>query len=284
MLTATESSLSDIKNKLEGNIMTTETHLIELRLVTENKIELEMGKIRMLGLEVVSSLASLRNYLIILLRSIVPSHKRGLVENIATKSIEWQIDMNHDGKKDSINWRDVDKNWSDIVSSIDYFVQEFNQENMDITRISFILKRLAMLESDISMHLEFLLSGRTKFGDQNQILALRHIQEYEDRLNNAQGNKVYQRHIRKSKSFKTVKSEETDKVNQKAKYQRSKTTELTTLANTGDLKDSDLKKSKSDSSVKKETQNVTKNSESKKTRQRKSSFMDQVTHLFKHVL
>jgi len=282
MLTTNDISLNDFKIKLEEHILMTEKHLIELRLITENKIEIEMGKIRMLGLEVVSSLASVRNYFILHLRNILPRVQINVLENIAAKSIEWQLEMNQDGKKDFIKWKDLDRNWLDIVSSIDNVIQHY-QKDIDMQGINTVLKELAMLESHISLHLEFLLSGNSRFGDQNKLIALRHIQEYEDRLNKAQENRVYQRHIRKSKSFKIVKSEGHEKVNQKAKYQRSKTTEIANIANIAQTKDVELKKSKSDSLVKSDSQKL-EGRKSHDTRQRKSSFMDQVTHILKHVL
>ena len=49
-----EKSLSDIKQKLENNILVTEKHLAELRMATDKKLEIEMGKTRRLGLEVLS--------------------------------------------------------------------------------------------------------------------------------------------------------------------------------------------------------------------------------------
>ena len=282
MLTTNEIHLNDFKNKLEEHILLTEKHLIELKLLTENRIEIEMGKIRMLGLEVVSSLASVRSYFILHLRNVLPRDQINMMENIAAKSIEWQVDMNQDGKKDVIRWKELDRNWLDIVTSLDN-VTHHNQKDIDMQRINTALKRLAMLESHISLHLEFLLSGRSGFGDQNKTLALRHIQEYEDRLNKAQENRVYQRHVRKSKSFKIVKSEGHEKVNQKAKYQRSKTAEIANMKNVEQTTGVELKKSKSDSLVKSETQKL-EGRKSQDTRQRKSSFMDQVTHILKHVL
>ena len=49
-----EKSLSDMKQKLENNILMTEKHLAELRMATDKKLEIEMGKTRRLGLEVLS--------------------------------------------------------------------------------------------------------------------------------------------------------------------------------------------------------------------------------------
>ena len=49
-----EKSLSDMKQKLENNILVTEKHLAELRMATDKKLEIEMGKTRRLGLEVLS--------------------------------------------------------------------------------------------------------------------------------------------------------------------------------------------------------------------------------------
>ena len=49
-----ENSLSEMKEKLENNILVTEKHLAELRMATDKKLEIEMGKTRRLGLEVMS--------------------------------------------------------------------------------------------------------------------------------------------------------------------------------------------------------------------------------------
>merc|ERR1719341_2570868 len=124
----------------------------------------------------------------------------------------------------------------------------FHQE-IDNMAIVNVLRDLIFLESEISLHLEFILSGRSQHGDQDHRQAIRHIQEYEDRLNNAQGNRVYQRHVHKSKSF-VVKSEEKRKVNQQVKYGRSKTAELPSISRATEVKQIGAKISKSDSSVK----------------------------------
>ena len=49
-----DKSLRDMKQKLENNILITEKHLAELRMATDKKLEIEMGKTRRLGLEVLS--------------------------------------------------------------------------------------------------------------------------------------------------------------------------------------------------------------------------------------
>ena len=49
-----DKSLRDMKQKLENNILMTEKHLAELRMATDKKLEIEMGKTRRLGLEVLS--------------------------------------------------------------------------------------------------------------------------------------------------------------------------------------------------------------------------------------
>jgi hypothetical protein len=49
-----EKSLSDMKQKLENNILLTEKHLAELRMATDKKLEIEMGQTMRLGLEVLS--------------------------------------------------------------------------------------------------------------------------------------------------------------------------------------------------------------------------------------
>ena len=46
------TNLSDMKHKLEDDIVVTEKHLAELRMATDKKTEVEMGKTRRLGLEV----------------------------------------------------------------------------------------------------------------------------------------------------------------------------------------------------------------------------------------
>jgi len=276
--------LSEMKKKLDDNMLVTEKHLTELRMATD----LEMGKIRMLGLEVISSLASVRNAFILLLNTQLSNHQRLLVEKIAAKSIEWELelDLNQDRKKDFVKWRQLDQNWVDIVTSIGRVVEDSYTQEMDILVITSLLRNFAVLESEISLHLEFQLSGRSEHGNQDHKLAIRHIQEYEDRLNSAQGNRVYQRHVRKSKSFR-VKSGEDEKENhRRAKYQRSRTADLATISNTSEVKQTESTKSNSLLQLedKKSAPNHTSNTSPKHRRQRKSSFMDQVTHILKHIL
>lgn len=49
-----DKSLRDMKQKLENNILMTEKNLAELRMATDKILEIEMGKTRRLGLEVLS--------------------------------------------------------------------------------------------------------------------------------------------------------------------------------------------------------------------------------------
>lgn len=278
-----EKFLSDMKQKLENNILKTEKNLSELRMATDKKLEIEMGKTRKLGLEVMSLLSSVRNHFILLLNYQLSSNQRCMLEKITAKSIEWELDLNKSCKAGVAEWRSLDRTWLRIVSNMENVVEETFHHKIDNTAIINVLRDLILLESEISLHLEFILSGRSQHGDQDHKLAMRHIQEYEDRLNNAQGNRVYQRHVHKSKSFK-VKSEENIKMNQRVKYGRSKTAELPSLNRSTEVANIGVKISKSDSSVKIAAEKLPANLNSECHNKRKSSFMNQVTHIFKNIL
>ena len=85
-----------------------------------------------------------------------------------------------------------------------------------------------------------------------------------------------------------MKSEENIKVNQRVKYGRSKTTELPSISKTKDVTQSGVKIAKSDSSIQIAAEKLPTNLNNiechNKPRQRKSSFMNQVTNIFKHIL
>ena len=232
-------------------------------------------------------MSSVRNHFILLLNYQLSSNQRCMLEKITAKSIEWELDLNKKQKAEVAEWRSLDQSWLRIVLNMENVVEDSFHQETDNLVILDVLRDLVVLESEISLHLEFVFSGRSQHSDQDHKLAIRHIQEYEDRLNNAQGNRVYQRHVHKSKSFK-VKSEENIKVNQRVKYGRSKTTELPSISKTKDVTQSGVKIAKYDSSIQIAAEKLPTNLNNiefhNKPRQRKSSFMNQVTNIFKHIL
>ena len=204
------------------------------------------------------------------------------------KSVELGLDLNQSRKVERVEWRGLAHNWVRIVSNIEDVTEDACHQEVNILTVSTILSDLVKLESEISLHLECVLSGRFGHSDHDHRQAIRHIQEYEDRLNSAQGNRVYQRHghTHRSKSFR-VKSGEALQVHG-AKYARSRTAELPNMSKTASETQLGLKTSKSDSSVKSSSVKLDTSHNSdechKNRRQRKSSFLNQVSHMFRHIL
>eukprot|EP00092_Neocalanus_flemingeri_P006033 GFUD01006501.1.p1 GENE.GFUD01006501.1~~GFUD01006501.1.p1 ORF type:complete len:289 (+),score=64.93 GFUD01006501.1:59-925(+) len=275
----------DMKQKLEDDILVTEKQLAELRMVTNKETEMDLGKARRLGLEAISCLASVRHNFLICLNFHLSTHQACRLENVAVKSTELGLDLNQSRKVERVEWRSLAQKWMRIVSSIENVIDESCDKETNISAVSTVLSDLVGLESDISLHLECVLSGRFCYSNLTNRQAIRHIQEYEDRLNSAQGNRLYQRHGHRSKSFR-VKNVEAVKVNG-VNYKRSKTAELPSISKTAEESHLELKPSKSDSSMKISSVKLNtchKNECQKNQRHRKTSILNQMSNMFKSIL
>ena len=170
-----------------------------------------------------------------------------MLEQVTANS-EVGLDLNQSREAERVDWRSLARILLLIVSRIENATTDCCHQEVQILPVVNILRDLVRLESNISLHLEFVLSGSFRYSDHSR-QAMKHIQEYEDRLNSAQGNRVYQRQGHRSKSFR-AKSGEFEKV-QGVKYTRSRTAELPSITSkTAEQIKSGLTVSKSASSVK----------------------------------
>jgi hypothetical protein len=81
-----------------------------------------------------------------------------MLEKITAKSIEWELDMNKNQKAEVAEWKSLDQTWLRIVSNMETIVEDSFHQEIDNTAIINVLRDLILLESEISLHLEYILS------------------------------------------------------------------------------------------------------------------------------
>eukprot|EP00092_Neocalanus_flemingeri_P080075 GFUD01099849.1.p1 GENE.GFUD01099849.1~~GFUD01099849.1.p1 ORF type:complete len:136 (-),score=24.78 GFUD01099849.1:362-769(-) len=110
-----KAEIGDKKHKLDSDIVLVERQLEDLRTVRNTDMEVELGKARMLGLEVISSLASLRNHILLLSNCHLSTHQASMLEQATAQSIELGLDLPQNIEEVQVEWTSLTQNWLKIV-------------------------------------------------------------------------------------------------------------------------------------------------------------------------
>lgn len=268
----------------------------------------QMGLVRRISLKVVAELADLREVLVAFATRNV-SHRKSELFCLNHHNMEDHLNVDSSIRFVGLDWDGLMSRWTLTCSTTKEFLTKMEMRSLDLILLASILGELDKLEAEIGLHTEAVMAGRLKEHEPRimtnkqssvnklQDQSIRHKEQDEpikhkvkdepikpspsQKTAKKRSFRINKASIEKSKSFRELGSQK-DKV----RYKKSKTTDLSKLS-------SSIEKTRRKSHItpRPENQYSLQKSASEKNividmdqPQRKTSFIDHVSNLFKGIL